>query len=135
MVNGTQTSSFGVSARLNHDSSKFYNSKMYKEINLNGNKTFEKENFISQKYLNKIFCSSSKNMKELPDKSVHLMITSPPYNVGKDYDEDLSFYPGTPYSCFSTQDSILARSRLSQRTRLSIASRTCLKVRSTPCIL
>src|SRR3989344_8972577 len=90
MTNGTQTSSFGVSARLNHDSSKFYNSKMYKEINLNGNKTFEKENFISQKYLNKIFCSSSKNMKELPDKSVHLMITSPPYNVGKDYDEDLS---------------------------------------------
>ncbi len=29
-------------------------------------------------------------MKELPDASVHLMVTSPPYNVGKDYDEDLS---------------------------------------------
>jgi DNA modification methylase len=29
-------------------------------------------------------------MKELPNKSVHLMITSPPYNVGKDYDKDLS---------------------------------------------
>ena len=29
-------------------------------------------------------------MKELPDCSVHLMVTSPPYNVGKDYDEDLS---------------------------------------------
>lgn len=90
MANGTQTSSFGVSARLNHDSSKFYNSKMYKEINLNGNKIFEKENNISQKYINKIFCSSSENMKELPNNSVHLMITSPPYNVGKDYDKDLS---------------------------------------------
>ncbi|MBI2042976.1 site-specific DNA-methyltransferase [Candidatus Pacearchaeota archaeon] len=90
MTNGTQTSSFGTSGRLNHDSSKFYNSKMYKEINLNGDKTFEKENFIPQKYVNKIFCSSSEKMKELPDKSVHLMITSPPYNVGKDYDEDLS---------------------------------------------
>jgi site-specific DNA-methyltransferase (adenine-specific) len=29
-------------------------------------------------------------MKELPDNSVHLMVTSPPYNVGKDYDEDLT---------------------------------------------
>jgi len=29
-------------------------------------------------------------MDELPDCSVHLMVTSPPYNVGKDYDEDLS---------------------------------------------
>jgi len=25
---------------------------------------------------------------ELPEASVHLMVTSPPYNVGKDYDED-----------------------------------------------
>jgi site-specific DNA-methyltransferase (adenine-specific) len=29
-------------------------------------------------------------MRELPDQSVHLMVTSPPYNVGKDYDEDLT---------------------------------------------
>ena len=25
----------------------------------------------------------------IPDESVHFMVTSPPYNVGKDYDEDL----------------------------------------------
>lgn len=92
MVNGTQTSSFGVSARLNHDSSKFYNSKMYKKINgEHGQKDhFEKENKISDKFLNKIICSSSESMKELPDNSIHLMITSPPYNAGKDYDKDLS---------------------------------------------
>jgi len=29
-------------------------------------------------------------MTELPDNSVHLMITSPPYNVSKEYDEDLT---------------------------------------------
>jgi site-specific DNA-methyltransferase (adenine-specific) len=29
-------------------------------------------------------------MGELPDSSVHLMVTSPPYNVGKAYDEDLT---------------------------------------------
>ena len=29
-------------------------------------------------------------MTDLPDCSVHLMITSPPYNVSKEYDEDLT---------------------------------------------
>lgn len=29
-------------------------------------------------------------MKELPDRSVHLIVTSPPYNVGKEYEADLS---------------------------------------------
>mgnify|MGYP001611952141 FL=1 len=93
MANGTKTSSFGVSARLNHDSSKFYNSKMYQTINGNGNgqkEHFEKENIISQEVINKIICASSESMKELPDNSIHLIITSPPYNVGKDYDRDLS---------------------------------------------
>ncbi|HXQ32383.1 MAG TPA: site-specific DNA-methyltransferase, partial [Anaerolineales bacterium] len=40
--------------------------------------------------LDVIFNHSSEEMKELPDCSVHLMVTSPPYNVGKDYDENLS---------------------------------------------
>ena len=29
-------------------------------------------------------------MDEIPDNSIHLMITSPPYNVGKEYDNDLT---------------------------------------------
>jgi len=29
-------------------------------------------------------------MQEIPDRSLHLMVTSPPYNVTKEYDEDLS---------------------------------------------
>jgi len=29
-------------------------------------------------------------MEELPESSVHLMVTSPPYNVGKEYDENLT---------------------------------------------
>jgi len=45
---------------------------------------------IPKKYLNRIFCKSSEKMEELPDNSVHLMVTSPPYNVGKEYDEDLT---------------------------------------------
>jgi site-specific DNA-methyltransferase (adenine-specific) len=46
---------------------------------------------VAPEYLNRIFCKSSEHMDELPDDSVHLMVTSPPYNVGKDYDENLTF--------------------------------------------
>ncbi|MXZ90177.1 MAG: site-specific DNA-methyltransferase [Chloroflexi bacterium] len=34
--------------------------------------------------------SSARRMRQLPDCSVHLMVTSPPYNVGKEYDDDLT---------------------------------------------
>ena len=37
-----------------------------------------------------LYCRDSRDMRELADESVGLMITSPPYNVGKEYDEDLS---------------------------------------------
>jgi len=87
---GTKTSSFGVSARINHDSTKFYNSNLYKDYKENKPDESEKENVIDAKSLDKIFCKSSENMSEIPDNSVHLMITSPPYNVGKEYDKDLS---------------------------------------------
>src|SRR3989338_6985400 len=90
MVNGTQTSAFGTSSRINHDATKFYNSKMYNGLNGNKKDHFEKENQLSNEILNKVFCSSSEKMKELPDNSIYLMVTSPPYNVGKDYDKDLS---------------------------------------------
>ena len=46
------------------------------------------ENPIPAEHLNRIFCKSSEDMTELPDNSVHLMVTSPPYNVGKEYDQD-----------------------------------------------
>jgi site-specific DNA-methyltransferase (adenine-specific) len=86
---GTQTSAFGTNGRINHDSSRFYNSKLYSE--LGGKKILDKtENDFPNDLENKIILGSAENMKELPDNSVHLMITSPPYNVSKEYDEDLS---------------------------------------------
>ena len=36
-------------------------------------------------YTNKIFNHSCLNMSELPDKSVSLMVTSPPYNINIEY--------------------------------------------------
>lgn len=91
MKTGTKTSSFGTNGRINHDSSSFYNSKLYS--NLQVRKTDEKKckaNVISEKNLNKIYAGSSEKMVELPDNSIHLMITSPPYNVTKEYDDNLT---------------------------------------------
>ena len=48
------------------------------------------ENPIPPDSLDRIFNHSAESMQELPDCSIHLMVTSPPYNVGKEYDEDLS---------------------------------------------
>lgn len=85
----TKTSSFGSPGRINHDSSSFYFSRLYEEL---PKEEFIEyiENPIPPQYLDKIFCKSSVKMEELPDNSVHLMITSPPYNVGKEYDENLT---------------------------------------------
>jgi len=87
--NGTKTSSFGSPGRINHDSTSFYSSRLYEGLPKDKAVKYV-ENPISSEFLNKIFCKSSENMEELSDNSVHLMITSPPYNVGKDYDENLS---------------------------------------------
>jgi DNA modification methylase len=85
----TSTSSFGAPGRESHDSTPFYNSRMY-----NGEPFEEPREAISQpvspEHLDQLFAQSSAHMDQLPDYSVHLMVTSPPYNVQKDYDQDLS---------------------------------------------
>lgn len=86
---GTKTSSFGSPGRINHDSTAFYTSKLYEGLPKE-QKIKYVENPIPQQFLDKIFCKSSEKMEELPDNSVHLMVTSPPYNVGKEYDEDFT---------------------------------------------
>ncbi len=85
----TQTSAFGSPGRIGHDSSAFYAGKLYDDQQ-QGMEMEYIENPIPPGSLDHIFCHSSEAMTELPDCSVHLMVTSPPYNVGKEYDEDLS---------------------------------------------
>lgn len=29
-------------------------------------------------------------LRDIPSNSIHFMVTSPPYNVGKEYDDDIS---------------------------------------------
>lgn len=86
---GTETSAFGTSGRINHDSSRFYQSRLYTEVETKI-VTDTSENEIPAEFINTVILGSAENMKELPNNSIHLMITSPPYNVTKEYDNDLS---------------------------------------------
>lgn len=69
---GTQTSPFGSPGRINHDSTRFYSSKLYEGLPRE-QKVKYIENSIPPQFLDKIFCKSSEKMEELPDSSVHLM--------------------------------------------------------------
>ena len=86
---GTVTSAFGTPGRINHDSSKFYNSRLYEGLETEKRVDYI-ENQLNPSVLKKILCKSSVKMDELPDNSIHMMVTSPPYNVGKVYDRNLS---------------------------------------------
>lgn len=86
---GTKTSSFGSPGRINHDSSKFYKSRLYEGLPKEKKEKYV-ENPITPKFLNRIICKTSEKMEELSDNSIHLMVTSPPYNVGKEYDDNLT---------------------------------------------
>ena len=90
-VKRTKTSAFGTSGRSGHDSRKFYAQRLYQDLDIDDkrkDRTTNKDNIPNQ--LDVIHRTDSRNMKHLPDDSVHLMITSPPYNVGKEYDSDLT---------------------------------------------
>lgn len=118
MVKGTKTSSFGVSGRYSHDSSSFYDSKLYNGFDLPKKINYLQE-VIPEDNLNKIYCKSSENMDEIPDNSVNLMITSPPYNVGKEYDNDLTI---EEYKCLLE--------RIFQKTynKLATGGRACINI-------
>ena len=90
MKKGSKTSSFGTSSRINHDSSTYYDSRLYSELPTNNGEETLPDNEFPVEYENKFILGNSENMRELPDNSLHLMVTSPPYNVTKEYDEDLS---------------------------------------------
>ena len=91
MKKGSKTSSFGTMSRISHDSSPYYNSRLYAEFPGDDVLHPIPDNPFPTAYENAIILGNSEKMKEIPDNSLHLMITSPPYNVTKEYDENLSF--------------------------------------------
>ena len=82
----TSTASFGAGKREGHDASEFYARRMVqsREDEDLGEVVDPPSSVIDQ-----IFQQSSESMRQIPDNCVSLMVTSPPYNVGKDYDDDL----------------------------------------------
>ena len=81
--------SFGVAARENHDSTSFYAWALFGPAEARTEVEYS-ENTVPADALDMVFCRDSRTLPMIPDRSVHLVVTSPPYNVGKEYDEDLS---------------------------------------------
>lgn len=86
---GTTTSAFGSPGRRSHNADPYYNSRLAQDQPREQPAEFV-ENPILVENLDRIFRKSAESMAELPESSIHLMVTSPPYNVGKEYDDDLS---------------------------------------------
>lgn len=85
----TETSAFGTPGRISHDASRFYNSRLYADLDKEENSSYH-ENPLPPTILDRVLCTSSESMDDLPDQSIHLMVTSPPYNAQKAYDQDLT---------------------------------------------
>jgi site-specific DNA-methyltransferase (adenine-specific) len=86
----SKTSSFGTTSRIGHDSSQYYKSRLYSDLEDVPVPARVPDSEFPEEYENTIILGSSADMKEIPDNSLHLMVTSPPYNVSKEYDQDLS---------------------------------------------
>ena len=86
----TKTTSFGVNGRTGHDASAYY-ARAIAGSPLKGGMYIE--NKIPSHLQNTVIhddVTSPSEGNRLPDESVHLMVTSPPYCVGKDYDSDMT---------------------------------------------
>ncbi len=88
MPKGSRTSSFGTTPRISHDASSYYASRLY--AGLPAESPAVPDNPFPAEYENAIIEHSAEQMRELPDNCLHLMVTSPPYNVTKEYDADLT---------------------------------------------
>jgi len=81
----TSTRRFGTGKRESHDASAFYaRSLVAAEFS-------EDDQVADASEVDRIWCHSAEHMPELPDNSVALMLTSPGYHVGKEYDTDTPF--------------------------------------------
>ncbi|HLC04378.1 MAG TPA: site-specific DNA-methyltransferase [Anaerolineales bacterium] len=85
----TRTSAFGAPGRVSHNSSDFYSGRLYQD-QFDPTPVEYIENAIPSETLDHIMEKSAEKMDELADSSIHLMVTSPPYNVRKEYDDDLT---------------------------------------------
>jgi DNA modification methylase len=99
MASGTRTSSFGASKRESHDASAFYDRSLHQGDGaaLFGRLVAAPVAFRPsvpplplEEWADRIYCHTAEDMHHIPDNSVALAFTSPPYNAGKDFDADLT---------------------------------------------
>ena len=83
----TSTSAFGVSRRESHDASTYYNSKINKGIASQRDVGEPQE--LPETFRNVVLTGDARE-NPLPDNCVQLVVTSPPYNASKAYDDDLT---------------------------------------------
>ncbi len=88
----TSTSNFGVSRRENHDARDFYARFTPPELADPDDVEIEPNQAIDD-----VFVGDSRDMAKVPDRSVALVVTSPPYFAGKEYEQALGegHVPGT----------------------------------------
>lgn len=95
----TKTRGFGSSRRESHDSSAFYGRNLYERFPLSALQALLEEPARlgaavlprpEADWVNRIYCACSRRMGDIPDQSIALAFTSPPYNVGKEYEADLN---------------------------------------------
>jgi DNA modification methylase len=78
----TSTSAFGVSRRENHDASGFYRRFSAPVLS-------EESDVVANPAPDKLIVGDARHMDEVPDSSVALVVTSPPYFAGKEYEAAL----------------------------------------------
>ncbi len=78
----TSTSNYGVSRRESHDASAFYARFKVPKISWD-------ETLVAAPEVDQIYVNDARDMAQLPDKCVALVVTSPPYFAGKEYEEAL----------------------------------------------
>ncbi|MEM9654625.1 MAG: site-specific DNA-methyltransferase, partial [Actinomycetota bacterium] len=81
----TRTSSFGVGRREGHDSSSFY--QRFSPPQISDDETVNRpEELITELGSGRLYHGSIDQLQVLPENSVALVVTSPPYFVGKEYE-------------------------------------------------
>jgi DNA modification methylase len=78
----TSTSAFGVSKRESHDATGFYSRFTPPDLS-------DDSEVADHRDIDKLVVGDARRMDEVPNSSVALVVTSPPYFAGKEYEEAL----------------------------------------------